>query len=415
MEPTTLPVDRCARREPLADALARLGRLLLGYGCATHRLETALQWAAAAHRFHADVFAVPTGLWMSLDDQRAPPTIRLVRVQRWGIALDRLADLDAVFNGLADGSLDVAAAHARMDAIEAAPPRFPPWAVVLAGALASGSAATAFGATPLGVALATAVGLISVTLGLQLGRRGRTRLLVDFAAGVVVGLAAWAAAAHDPSLARKPLVLGGLIVNVPGLTLTAGLAELAHKNLVSGAARLLDATMVFLSLLFGVGAVWALEKAVTGAVPPLAGGAPPALWVSAVASAAAGLAFLPLFAVHRPDAAPAVLGGLLAWGAAITAERLGLTGPAAAFVGALICGLYANLFARWRDRPAQVVLVPAIVLLVPGALGFASIDRMLYGDPSAGLVSAMQTLLIAAALALGLVLANAAVPPRKVL
>ena len=36
-----------------------LQRLLLGYGCATHRLETALQWAAAAHRFHADVFAVP--------------------------------------------------------------------------------------------------------------------------------------------------------------------------------------------------------------------------------------------------------------------------------------------------------------------------------------------------------------------
>ncbi len=415
-----LPPAQCAEREALADALARLGRMLLGHGCSTHRLESALHYAAAAHGFHAEVFAVPTGLWMSLAQAdegftHAAPTVRLVRVQQWSIALDRLAALDGVFNGIADGRLDVRGAHAAMDAIQSRAPRHHTLWVVLAGGTASASAAAAFGARPMGILLAGLVGLISVALGVQLGRRGRTRLLVDFSAGVVVGLAAWAAGELDPTLARKPLVLGGLIVNVPGLSLTAGLSELAHKNLVSGTARLLDATMVFLSLLFGVGSVWALERAVSGALPPMTEGLPPSLWVAGLATIIAGVAFLPLFSVHPRDASAAVIGGLIAWGAAITTERAGLAGPAAAFVGALACGLFANLMARLRDRPAQVFLVPAIVLLVPGALGFASIDRALYGDPAGGVAGALQTLMVAAALALGLVFANAAVPPRKVL
>ena len=413
-----LSPDQRAPREPLADVLARLGRLLLGYGCSTHRLETALKLTAEAHGWSADVFAVPTGLWMSLAGPNDTPAVRLVRVERWGIALDRLAALDEVFNALSEGRLDVAGAHARMDDIESATPRYSTRALVLAGGLASGSAAVFFGGGWMEAALAALVGLLSLALSVALGRGQHTRLLVDFAAGVVVGLAAWAATAIDPSLPRKPIVLAGLIVNVPGLGLTAGLAELSQKNLVSGTARLLDAGMVLLSLLFGVAAVAALEHLWT---PDLALGlteavGPPApLWVLGLATTLAAVSFVALFSVAQVDVAPAVLGAFLAWGTTIAADRLGLGGPAAAFFGALATGLYANVVARWRDRPAQIYLVPAIVLLVPGAFGFASVDRLLWGDVAGGLSGAVQTIMIAAALAIGLLLANAAAPPRKVL
>lgn len=407
-----------AARDRLADALARLGRLLLGYGCATHRLERALAMTAAAHGWRADVFGTPTGLWMSLGRDGMPPAVRLVRVERWGFALDRLGALDEVFNALADGRIDVAGAHARMDAIEASPPRYGAATLVLAGGLASGSAAVFFRAGWLETGLATVVGLVLLGLTVILGRGQHTRLLMDFAAGLVVGLAAWAVTAVDPSLPRKPLILAGLIVNVPGLGLTAGLAELGHKNLVSGTARLLDAGMVMLSLLFGVGAIAALERLWTPQLPiglTEAAGPMPPLWLLACATTIAAASFVVLFSVARADAVAAVVGGFLAWGTALAADQLGLGGAAAAFFGALATGLYANVVARWRDRPAQIYLVPAIVLLVPGAFGFASFERLLWGDISGGLLGATQTVMIGAALAIGLLLANALAPPRKVL
>lgn len=403
--------------DALADVLARLGRLLLSSGCSTHRVEDCLRYTAATHAATAEIFATPTGLWMSVQ-RDGPPCIRLVRVQRWSIALDRLAAVDRIYNDFATLRIDIRQTHAALDALEASPPRYGRLALIAAGASASGSAAVMFGGSWLIALLGAGVGLISTTLAVVLGRReGQARLLVDFAAGILVGVAAWIAASVDPTLPRKPLVLAGLIVNVPGLGLTAGLAELAQKNLVSGAARLLDATMIGVSLLFGVGAVATLERAISPehVVQLAAVTHQNPLWTIAIATFVAAVAFIVFFSVPRKDAPAAVVAAFVAWGAAFGAERLGVTGPAAAFLGALAVGLFANENARRRDRPAQLLLVPGIVLLVPGAFGFVAVDQLLWGNPAQGAAGLVHTVLIGGALAIGLVLAGALRPPRKFL
>lgn len=403
----------------LADVLARLGRLLLASGCSTHRVEACLRYTAATHGAAAEIFATPTGLWMSA--QRAEdqaPQVRLVRVQRWSIDLDRLADTDRIFNDFAAKRLDIRQTHAALDALEARTPRYGRLALIAAACAASASAAVMFGGSWLIALLGGGVGLVSSTLGVILGRReGQARLLVDFAAGILVGIAAWIAATVDPSLPRKPLVLAGLIVNVPGLGLTAGLSELAQKNLVSGAARLLDATMIGVSLLFGVGAVATLERAVSPehVVKLAAVTVQNPLWTIALATLVAAIAFIVYFSVPRRDTPAAVIAAFVAWGTAFGAERLGVTGPAAAFLGALAVGIFANENARRRDRPTQILLVPGIVMLVPGAFGFVSVDQLLWGNPAEGAAGLVQTVMIAGALAIGLVLASALRPPRKFL
>jgi len=47
------------------------------------------------------------------------------------------------------------------------------------------------------------------------------------------------------------MVLSAVIVLVPGLALTMGLAELSSRNLVSGTARIMDAIMQLFKLYFG--------------------------------------------------------------------------------------------------------------------------------------------------------------------
>lgn len=408
----TVPPDRRASPEALSELLARLGAMLLEYGCATNRLEECLQVTAACHGHTAQVFATPTGLWLSVGD-----VVRLVRVQRWTVDLDRLAALDRVFNQLSDGELDVAETTAALDAIASAPRRYPAWTAVVAGGLASGSAALFFGGGVVEASVGFGLGLVFVVLSQAMAVRQRLRLLTDFSMGLLVGFATWAALAWNPGLDRRAMVLAAIIVAVPGMTLTAGLTELAEKNLVSGTARLMDAVMVMVSLVFGVAAAAIAEKWVAASVlvADVAQKAPPSLAVLSVATVVAGAAFVVLFVVPPRDAPWAIASGVVAWGTAVAGERLAVPAVSAAFVGALATGVYANVAARITDRPAQIYLLPGIVLLVPGAFGYVSFELLLWGDVTEGTARAFTTLLIAGALALGLLIANAAVPARKVL
>ena len=54
----------------------------------------------------------------------------------------------------------------------------------------------------------------------------------------------------DPGINIRMVVLSAIIVFIPGLALTLGLAELSARHLVSGTARIMDALML-LFLYFG--------------------------------------------------------------------------------------------------------------------------------------------------------------------
>jgi uncharacterized membrane protein YjjB (DUF3815 family) len=107
-------------------------------------------------------------------------------------------------------------------------------------------------------------------------------------------------------------------------------------------------------------------------------------------------------------------GALLAfWG---SRAGVGLLGAGlGAGVGAFLVGLAGNLYARWRRRPAVVVIVPSIIVLVPGSIGYRSFGFMLEKDVLSGIDSLFTALLVAVSLVAGLLLANVFVPPRNAL
>lgn len=121
-----------------------------------------------------------------------------------------------------------------------------------------------------------------------------------------------------------------------------------------------------------------------------------------------------LFRAHPRDL-PIIVGiGAVAfaasrWGGELLGAQLGVA--AAAFVVAAA----SNLFSRLADRPATILLVPGIMLLVPGSLGVRSVAALLGQDTASGVEQAFAALMIALALVAGMLLANAVVPPRKVL
>jgi uncharacterized membrane protein YjjP (DUF1212 family) len=403
--------------ERLADFLANAGRQLLTYACPAHRLEETLTDLAKRFGCVAEVFCVPSGLWLSVarPGDSAPPVVRLARVGRWSMNLDRLAALDELFDDVAAGRVDLDTAEDTLMALVARPR---PWRQShewAAGAAAGAAAVVLYGGRWAEAVMGAGLGLALAVLSTLVAAQHHARHLGPFVFGALSASTAWLAASISPELATQPLVVAGLIQFVPGTTLTVGLSELVQKNIVSGTGRLLDAMMVLLSMVFGVMLVVGLAQAMGVHTDFLARRRiePVPLAALALGMLAAGASFAVIARVPRRWLVLA-LGGCLVAGASIEASRVYFPEVAlCTFFGALATGLYANACARWTRRPAQLFLVPGMVLLVPGMFGFMSFGRLFTGDIEAGAAGAFQTLMVGAALATGIVAANTTLPPRK--
>lgn len=106
------------------------------------------------------------------------------------------------------------------------------------------------------------------------------------------------------------------------------------------------------------------------------------------------------------DIAIAALAGALGWAAYAGAGLLFGNDYASYFLAALAVGIFAELSAALRRRPATIYAVPAVIPLVPGAGMFATLRAALSASPAAAPGLALQTLFIAGCIAAGIALAS---------
>ena len=406
--------ERLAAPE-FADYLMELGGTLLSYGCPTHRLEELIRELARIEGHRAEAFAVPTGLFLTVyGADGETPTFRMDRVKEWAVDLERLALVDGIFNEVAEHRCSLKDARRRLHELEVMPKPYPAVLQWLAPAGAAGAAAIFFRGGIGEVLVAAVGGLLLAVLAFEIRRAPRVRLLSDFLGGLIAAFLAWTVTSFQPDLSREVIVLSVVIVLVPGMALTTGFAELAHKNLVSGGARVFEAFIVFLSIMFGIALVVGIEQTVgvAHATPPVRVGA--ALPYQAIALLVAALSFAVIFSVPRKYLATAILSAAIAWIATAAGTRY-LPGHMAAFGASLTLCLFANACARWTFRPAQVFQLPGMILLVPGSFGFLSLESFLRGEFLGGAAKGFEMVLIAGALVTGLLVANVVLPAKKIL
>jgi uncharacterized membrane protein YjjP (DUF1212 family) len=410
-----------SERDARVRFLVRLARGLHMFGTPAHRIELALETASQRLGIPSQFFALPTVILASFGapDERSTG---LIRVFPGTSDLGRLVDLDRVMRDLLRGEISAEEGSRRIDAIEAAPPSFARHLTWLAMAVIAGCAAVFFGGGWREIGAAAAIGAVPGLLEpLAQVRSGFARIHAALSA-FLVSLLALVASQAAGGLSTYVVTVSGLIVLLPGLAITLAILELAAQSLVSGTVRLVSAMVVFLELGFGV----ALGRIVGGLLvdgrdlDPVAVPDP----VTAGALLLAPLAYVVLFAAKRRDALPILLAGALGY----LGARAGFAwiGPdLAGFVGAFAVGAASNLWARVAGRPVAVTLLPGILLLVPGSVGFRGLMSLLnastlaVGGPlrdgfvSSGIETAFRMGLIAASIVAGLLFANVAFPSRR--
>jgi len=401
--------DPTPSSHPEVAFVLELGRALQTFGVSAATLETALGRVADHLGLEGALYATPTGFLASLRKEGHHSKTYLQRIEAGESNLEKLAEAEGLVDLVLQGEVDVAGARARLAALKARPNRYGATRVI-----------GAFGLSGLGVARCFEGGwremLLGALLGLLVGlavtslqRRHNLNRLTPLLGGLVSAAGAALLAGLLSPASQAILILCGIIVLVPGLGLLVSMQELGTGNLVSGTARLAGTGLVFVLLAFGVG----LGQRMVGTLqPPPMDPVPLPAWTLVPALALTALSFLVVFQGRMEDYGWTLAATVLGWGAA----RIGtqMLGPeAGAGLAALVLGSACNLWARRTRRPGATLLLPSLMLILPGSLGFRSLTLMLHQQPLEGLQAGFQAMVVTIALMLGLLLANATVSRRS--
>ncbi|MGE4071752.1 MAG: threonine/serine exporter ThrE family protein [Lysobacterales bacterium] len=396
------------------DFVIELARRLHEAGSTAPRLEDVINSVSRKLGLDTHIWSSPTAIIATVrpigaeGDQQT--LTRVVRLAPGDIHLRRLWRVDDIAERVARG--EYSAAEGMRALAQAAQPDSErrQWLETVFGfLLASAGVAGLLKGSPADIVSAAALGLMLGVLAQLAPTRPRLAATFEALAAFLVALmTAFIAYAWTPI---SPLVLtAGLIVLLPGLSLTTAAAEVATQHLVSGTARFAGAVAVLLKLAFGA-LLGSRLAAALGWSAPDAMAHLQAPWVEVVSLVTAATAFALLFKARIRDWWVVFLAAGISYlttrfaSPALGAE-LGL------FIAAFIITVLSNLYARWSNRPGATFRLPGLILLVPGSVGFRSLTFVFEKDVFLGLDTAFSVVTLIAALVAGLLLGNSVVPPR---
>jgi uncharacterized membrane protein YjjP (DUF1212 family) len=334
-----------------------------------------------------------------------------MRVTPGEVNLGKIAELDDVTTSVLRAALDPAEGSKQVDRILAEPHRYGAALTTIAFSLASAAASRFLGGGLKEIGASALIGLVIGLLSLFVEKYQSFGKVFEFVAAGAASALAGSLTFVFGAYAVSNATLAGLIVLMPGLTLTIALIELSTRNLSSGTSRLSGAFVIFLSIGFGVAVGGAIANLLLGE-PAVARAAPLPAWTEALALVTMPIALTILLRAQLRDAVWILIAGALAVGGG----RLGVGffGPEmGVFLGALTVGVASNCYARLLDRPAIITEVPGIMLLVPGSVGFRGLAALMDEKIVSGVDTSFKMILTAVALVAGTLMANIVAPPRR--
>lgn len=397
------------RDRAILDFMLLYAKRYLASGGPTSRLEDSLLRIGALYGRLTEVFATPTGVFVTLNDPTNDddPKTALLRIRDTGTDLGQLCKLERVFEDLLGGKLGLYAAYEALssEAFLSQSYRTPHMmiAAFFAGVASSFQTYQRFDAAVVSGFITAFIWFFTIHL---LKRKISNPIFSDFL-GAFLTLV-FAACAHGllAPISIEAYAIGGIVMLVPGLALTTAISELAEQNLVSGTAKFMQATLVLLAL----GLAYLLFQQLSASMGLRSVLQPVALkarieWLSAIAIAVNISCFGVIFRVPPKALIWSTFTGLsgLVCFHALTDTRAASTAP---YVAAVMVGLVSLGFGRLARLPSQVYSVPGIVALLPGMIALNSFRYFASGDSGSGIDFTVQVAITAVSIVFGLMTAR---------
>lgn len=389
----------------LLDLATDLGYELAMCGAETFRVEESINLVLRAYEIEAEVFVIPNCMHISIEPVIGRPLTRMRRIGSHGNDLDGVERFTNVSRRICaeHPAPEIAAAWLR----EARQQKrvYSAFMYYAGHFISSLGFCLMFGGTLADSLLAAVCGLVIGAANRFMNRFSTNQFFQTLAAAFPMALLAYAFGAAGIAPNSDSVIIGALMLLVPGLLITNAMRDIIYGDTNSGINRLVQVLLIAVAIATGTAAAWNTASLLWGT--PTGGIVMEySIGVHCIGSFLGCLGFSILFNIHGKGIFLCILGGVLSWAAYLISLRLGCSDLTAYFLAGLLSAAYAEIMARIRKYPAISYLVVAIFPLIPGAGVYYAMSHAVQGNMDLFVSRGIHTGAIAGVLAVGILLVS---------
>lgn len=242
------------------------GEILLKNGGETYRVEDTISHICrSGNHEYVEAFVIPTGIFVSIDQKHdAGNMVTFIkRIKTRTINLEKVSQVNDLSRRFVAGSLTVTQAMEELKTIDRAK-GYPFWQKAIVGGLGSAFFSVLFGANLVEFLLAFIASITVNNVTTNMDRAGFPVFISYLAGGVTAAVLAVLAANLLPMVEVDKVIVGGVLVLVPGVAVVNAIRDSIAGDLISGLTKGAEALIIATSIALGVGTILKLWIMVTG-------------------------------------------------------------------------------------------------------------------------------------------------------
>ena len=389
----------------LTDLAARVGYHLALSGAETFRVEETIRRIIGAYGIECEAFSIPNCVMVSLEAANGKPLMVMKRVDFHGNDLESVEKLNALSRRICAETPDPSVAAQWLDETLKGRRHYSVPVYYLGNFCAAAGFCPVFGGTLRDSLFAGLLGLIIGFVSRQMDRRETNPFFSTIVEAFAMAVPAYLAAGFHLVDYIDFVIIGTLMILVPGLLITTSMRDIIYGDTNSGINRIVQVLLSAFAIALGTAAAWHVTTPIYGHAEAAAALTYP-LWAQGIATFFACMGFVILFNVHDWGSVLCALGSALTWIVYLLCSRAGFSIYSANFFSEVVAAVYSEGMGRWRKCPVTSYLVISSIPLLPGAGIYYTMSIGLSGSVQAALQKGLETAGIAGSLAVGILLVS---------
>lgn len=389
----------------LMDLVITLGHRLAMSGAETFRVEDSIFLVLKAYGLDAEAFATTNYLSVSIKTATGKPLTRMRRIGIHGNDLDAVERYSNLSRRFCAHTPDPETGFQWLAETDASLRHYSAPGYYLGNFMGAAGFSVVFGASLPDALLSGLCGLLVGLAGRLMDKFRPNQFFRIIITAFLMALAAYAMGALGLAGNPDTIIIGTLMLLVPGLLFTNALRDIMNGDTNSGLNRIIQVFLIAIAIALGTGAAWSLSTGLfyrPGVLTVLEHSLP----VHLLAAMVGCFGFSILFNIHGPGVLLCMLGGTVSWGVYCVIFQATGSDLSAYFWAAIFASTYAELMARIRKYPAISYLVVSIFPLIPGASVYYTMNDVVRGNMESFGPRGLHTVAIAGVIAVGILLAS---------
>lgn len=234
----------------LCDISLRAGELLVSYGGEVYRVEETIDRIFMSYGKTCDVFVLLSGIFISTIDESGHEITIVRRIDGHSFDLRKIEKINAFSRSFVDKPLSYTEALKQLELIKK-PDRYSRTLMTFAAGFTALVYVLLYNGTLMDALAAFTISFVVYPIKAWVGRVFEFQFLEYFSGGFVTGLIALLYSYFFPELGLYRMIIGAIMIMVPGIAITTGLKDALYGDTVSSIYRLADG--IFISVAVGVG------------------------------------------------------------------------------------------------------------------------------------------------------------------